>query len=396
MKTSSIYSRYIGPFLKKLFRNRNIIIVSEGAVKHYPMSAKIQLLMVLGTMGFLSWASYSTGSYFAAQNILHEKERKLENTALANRRMEEQYALLQRDLSKLQENSKDLSEYERFVMEQHSNVADAGPKPSQEDKEMDAGGIAHLSQNLLQERIDYLEDLVDQMHTEREQLVASIKDRTKDQISIFNDIIQSTGLSVAKLSHQPQLHPKPTPSEETQSNNSSPNAFANQGGPFIPDSSESFAAQEPDLFSDLDSMVKLGTIVRALPAGVPIKHAEVTSGFGRRVDPITHRWAVHKGMDFSGPENSKAAATSDGVVTFAGRSSAYGYMVEVSHGYGIATRYAHLKRLLVHEDQRVSKGDFVGVQGNTGRSTGTHLHYEVRFNQTALNPNKFVALKNVF
>jgi murein DD-endopeptidase MepM/ murein hydrolase activator NlpD len=100
--------------------------------------------------------------------------------------------------------------------------------------------------------------------------------------------------------------------------------------------------------------------------------------------------AFHSGVDLAGPEHAKVLATNDGKVEFAGWQSAYGNMVDIKHQYGLSTRYAHLERVLVQPEQWVKKGQVIGIQGSTGRSTGHHLHYEVRYQGRAINPNNFL------
>jgi murein DD-endopeptidase MepM/ murein hydrolase activator NlpD len=116
----------------------------------------------------------------------------------------------------------------------------------------------------------------------------------------------------------------------------------------------------------------------------------LTSGFGVRRDPFTGRGAVHEGLDFGGPDNARALATAPGRVVEAGASGAYGIMVEIDHGMGIRTRYAHLKKTLVRPGDRVTFHEPVGIMGSTGRSTGEHLHYEIRNDGRPLDPAKFL------
>lgn len=392
--SKSLWS-YLNPCNSKLFRSRNIIVVSQGEVKHYPVSSTLQLFCLAVVMGTLSWGSYSTGSYFAAQTILEEKERKIETTTMANRRIEEQYGLLKRDLAKLTDKEGELSEYERFVISQHHQ---------RNTKDFDAtrlndGGLASLGHSLLQDRIDYLEGLVDQLKTDRETLVSSIRERTKEQITAFEDIIENTGLTLAKLSNHPQAKLKVEEIETAGLTTDESGAYVNQGGPYVPDNPTAtmlgLEEEEQSMMSDLNTMLLLSDIHRALPLAPPIlEDHHLSSSFGRRVDPITKRWAIHRGLDFVGQYGSKIHATAPGTITYADRNGAYGNFVEIDHGYGITTRYAHLKTIAVAQGDTVNKGDVIGLQGNTGRSTGSHLHYEVRFNRTALNPRKFIEAHN--
>lgn len=382
--------RYAGIFTGKCFRNRNIIVVSEGEVKHYPISSKLQLLAIAGTIGFISWASYSTGSYFSSQSILEEKQRKIESTALLNRRMEREFALLKRDLQKIQGNTETLDEYEQFVLQQHSNrintfQGDTTLRGFNDDN------LSRLNANMLQERIDYLEEVVDQMKSERDVFVSAIRARTQEQVVAFEDIISATGLKVASLTKHPQAKLKIKEIQQSAEESTFASLdLSHQGGPYIPESPVSFTQDEEALFQQLDQMMLLSDIVATIPTARPMENAHTTSTFGRRVDPITKRWAVHKGLDFVGNANNKVKSTAEGVVTFAGRQGAYGNLIEIEHGYGIRTRYAHLGKILVAEGQTIEKGQTIGIQGNTGRSTGSHLHYEVRFNSAAMNPKKFI------
>ena len=117
---------------------------------------------------------------------------------------------------------------------------------------------------------------------------------------------------------------------------------------------------------------------------------KLNSGFGYRRDPLRRRGAVHTGLDFGGPRNAPVQATAPGTVVEAGRSGAYGIMVVIDHGLGIETRYAHLSRALVRVGDKVTAGSRSGPMGRTGRATGPHLHYEIRFDGRALNPRPFL------
>ena len=116
----------------------------------------------------------------------------------------------------------------------------------------------------------------------------------------------------------------------------------------------------------------------------------VTSDFGSRVDPYTSERVMHAGIDIAGPHGKEIIAPSDGTVVFSGLEGGYGNVIVIDHGYGIKTRYGHLASLKVKAGERVKRGDLIAAMGNTGRSTGPHLHYEVRVNGIAQNPRKFI------
>lgn len=128
----------------------------------------------------------------------------------------------------------------------------------------------------------------------------------------------------------------------------------------------------------------------AIPSRRPIDAMKLSSGYGMRVHPVTGRLARHNGIDIPAPHGTPIYATADGVVGRAQRLGGYGLYVEVEHGNGIQTRYGHMSSFAVASGQRVKKGDIIGYVGSTGRSTGNHLHYEVRIAGTPVNPIPFV------
>lgn len=141
------------------------------------------------------------------------------------------------------------------------------------------------------------------------------------------------------------------------------------------------------------SLARMEALERGL-AGIPqvnpARMDYITSGFGYRADPFSGRAAFHAGVDFKGPIGAPVHAAAQGRVAFAGRKQGYGNVVEIDHGNGLMTRYAHLSRITVAPGQAVSASDTIGAIGNTGRSTGPHLHFEVRHGDRAINPRPFL------
>ncbi|WP_374335016.1 M23 family metallopeptidase [Leeia sp.] len=127
-----------------------------------------------------------------------------------------------------------------------------------------------------------------------------------------------------------------------------------------------------------------------LPELMPVNIGEFTSNFGPRSDPFSRRQAMHEGIDFAAPVGTSIQAAGAGTVIYAGYHHDYGYMVEIDHGHGITSRYAHASRLLVQMGDHVQTGDEIAKVGSTGRSTGSHLHFEVRFDGVAQNPSRFI------
>jgi murein DD-endopeptidase MepM/ murein hydrolase activator NlpD len=122
----------------------------------------------------------------------------------------------------------------------------------------------------------------------------------------------------------------------------------------------------------------------------PVDHVQFTSTFGVRSDPFRGTAAMHAGVDIPGAIGTPIYATADGIVVRAGVAGGYGNMVAINHGRGIETRYGHMSKILVEANARVHRGQMIGLMGSTGRSTGSHLHYEVRIDGHAVNPVPFL------
>ncbi len=165
------------------------------------------------------------------------------------------------------------------------------------------------------------------------------------------------------------------------------------GGPLVPlDPSTMFDSKVKELDEALDALDSLRKEARRLPLANPAPGHVVTSPFGVRTDPLLGTAALYSGMDFRAPVGMPARVTAPGVVVKAGWNGGYGRMVEVDHGQGFTTRYGHLSKILVSVGQKLKAGEVIGQTGSSGRSTGPHLHYEVRRNGEAVNPLRFLAV----
>lgn len=177
-------------------------------------------------------------------------------------------------------------------------------------------------------------------------------------------------------------------------------SYSGQGGPLAPIRFTTSGDVEIDettsraneVILQLDQLNLYRIAAQKLPFGFPVRGTyRSTSGFGPR-------WGrIHEGHDWAGATGTPIHTTADGIVSFAGRQGGYGNIIKIKHEFGFETRYAHLSRIRVKVGQRVSLGERIGDMGNTGRSTGTHLHYEVRVDGKAVNPMKYIkAARDVF
>ena len=166
------------------------------------------------------------------------------------------------------------------------------------------------------------------------------------------------------------------------------------GGPLIPLKGSDAVQFEKSLAAAqtfLREAEGMNRVVRSLPVRRPLpKSYDTSSTFGTRVDPFTRGYAMHSGLDFRASTGTPVRATADGKVVHADWQGGYGRLVEVDHGFGLTTRYAHLSAIEVSAGDTIRKGDVVGEVGSSGRSTGPHLHYEVRIDEEAVDPVSFL------
>lgn len=155
--------------------------------------------------------------------------------------------------------------------------------------------------------------------------------------------------------------------------------------------SDEFVQQQHNLTALQDYLITNDSIIGAIPSGRPVgEDSWVSSFFGQRVDPFSGKKAFHSGLDYAGRAGSTVHASADGIVSWSGQRSGYGGLVEIDHGNGYVTRYAHNKELKVTTGDRVKKGEVVALMGSTGRSTGPHVHFEILRDGRPVNPSNYL------
>lgn len=241
---------------------------------------------------------------------------------------------------------------------------------------------------------DALAQMADNAQTEADDIAYEMKLMAERHDDIFEQLEEAVTISMApldKMFTSAGLDPDDLIAQVQR-------GYSGQGGPLGPlapsviDDSDESAARASRILDSLDRMNLYRLAVEKAPFAMPLRTSfRFTSGFGRR-------WGrMHEGTDLAGAHGSPILATADGTVIHAGWQSGYGNLVKIRHDFGIETRYGHMSKIRVKKGQKVSRGDLIGDMGNTGRSTGTHLHYEVRVNGNAVNPMTFIkAAKNVF
>jgi len=218
-------------------------------------------------------------------------------------------------------------------------------------------------------------------------IFSQLEDAVEASIQPLERIFNAAGLSTESLLRQVRA------GYQSRSASLLPISVSTMGT--LDDNSDEMRANS--VLSALEEIDLYRIALARTPFAMPVSGARMTSGFGPRRDPITGGRRLHAGQDWGGTRGAPIRATADGVVVFAGRQSGYGNLVTIRHDFGFETRYAHLSSIAVREGQRVSRGEHIGGMGSTGRSTGVHLHYEIRVGGEPINPMTYIrAAQNVF
>lgn len=236
--------------------------------------------------------------------------------------------------------------------------------------------IANAQSALLQ--ADEMAERIELMKDQNEQIFRQLEEAMTISVEPLDKMFRNAGMNTDTLLNKVR------------------SGYSGQGGPLMP-LSFSTRGEEPSadalranrILNQMDRLNLYRIAAQKAPFAIPVKDAfRYTSGFGMR-------WGrMHKGADFAAPHGTPIYATADGVVVHASWQSGYGRMVTIQHEFGIETRYAHMSKIRVKKGQRVSRGQRIGDMGSTGRSTGTHLHYEVRVGGRAVNPMIYIKAAN--
>ena len=310
-----------------LFRDRDLFAHDGSKLRRFRISAPLQAVFFLMLLGLVAWASYATARLVARPGSLSSGVSLPAATEARARMIEQRQAIIEAAL--------------------------AGQKI---DPEVLAAAVAsgRLAKDGPLARVE-------QQQLAQAALVAKALD-VRYQVTAAE--LKRLGISPARVGTQ------------------------GVGGPFESAANSSFKA----LFDSWKKLDQLQDGVIAVPSDKPVKlNVEFTSGFGVRSDPFHAGAAMHPGIDLAGSYGTPIYATADGTVLRAGwNSGGYGNLVEVDHGRGITTRYGHMSAILVSPGDHVTRGQQIGRMGSTGRSTGNHLHYEVRIDGRAVNPIPFM------
>jgi murein DD-endopeptidase MepM/ murein hydrolase activator NlpD len=391
-------------FFDRIFPERQIYHRSGGSVRYVSLSPGKQALLALSAVGIAGWCVYATtntlleGPQSTASNAEVERERAKYDRWLNESRaqaaasqalLEERTRQFDRataDFESRHEVLRSLLEYAggdsiqlaatrpierdgaRIIMA--ASIDEAEPRQSRavtsEPYQVTAVGFRARAESL---------------EVEQERTLSELEDQVAERSEHVRGVLRMTGVSMASLT--------------------GPDAEGGAGGPLVPQDfvaylrdsglNPAFADRVAQVAARVTESRRLADIANSTPLAVPVAvDSRQTSGYGQRIDPFTGRPTFHSGLDMAAFERAPVVATSPGTVVFAGTRSGYGYTVEIDHGHGFKTRYAHLRDIQVQRGEGVAIGQRIGSMGSTGRSTATHLHYEVWFRGRPVDPLNFL------
>ena len=414
--------------IKKWFPERQVHLRTEGRVTFFCITTFAQILFAILFLGTSGWVSFTSYSYVEHDKIIAGKNNLIANARLAYESLLDEVAeyqnkfntitsdlehnhalmlgLVERNAS-LQQDLRSVSRELEDTQDERHDISTAREallgKLAQIEVEMRAlnGHNVALKDNLnsvegdlqtalsernkalfegtrLRRHVTDLETRLGQLQDTHENSAQRLTEQTIGQIQMMEKIINVAGIDPKKLKIPATRVP------------------LGQGGPFIPASSKDLlpAGKLKDslinLESHLDRLNALKQVMERLPLTAPLDNWSITSRFGKRRDPINKRWSAHYGIDFGGVVRQSIYAPAPGTVRVAGWRAKYGRFIEIDHGSGVRTRYGHLHKILVKRGQQVAFRDKIGLLGNSGRSTGPHLHYETVLKGKAVDPMKFL------
>lgn len=431
--------------LDRIFPEREIILRTETRVRYLKVRPWFQKGVVILFAGLVSWAGYSTYQFYRQDSIVLAKEIEIargnqayrslldeisnsqREIARISRELEQNNREAQRQLSASRDHAKNLEKQNYSLKERLTNVRDELGKTERERSQVltqreqlnsqlsaleqrlngisnqkyslednlvsveselrrvtSERNVARLELDRMHGQVASLQERLQEIHGTQLAMMSEFSARSEEKIDRLETVIAMTGVDVNQMISRTDVP-------------------LGQGGPLVEidmekaDEKQVLQASIYAFEFQMNRWDALNAVLERMPLAVPVKTGRLSSTYGKRRDPVTGRWAMHGGLDYAAYFKTPIYSTAAGTVSFAGWKSSFGRVVEVDHGYGVMTRYAHLYKALVKTGDEIEFGQAIGQMGSSGRSTGTHLHYEVLVDGETQDPMKFIeAGRHVF
>ncbi len=362
----------LGAFVESIFPERHLYIRSGGETHGHVLTTGKQFVLAVIISAILCWLLVSTSFtvfFTATQGTSAENQMRMMK-AQSERWIADRQARLDLAMQQANANTGSLEDLANTVEKRHNALAQV-----LKDFKGVPGAAAALSPAPIDQNLPPVERIYS-IRAEQERMISQAEVFAKTRAERLRLAFRLAGLNPASFAGGGQSGPLAGKDAKALS--------------VILGVDEDFAERISNAANDLSDMRGLQRNSERIPFGRPTIGTRTTSGFGVRFDPFNRTPRFHQGQDFSGAYLTPIYATAPGVVAFVGVRSGYGNCVEIDHGNGFKTRYAHLAAFSVRAGQRVAVDQRIASMGNSGRSTGTHLHYEVWINSRPQNPARFL------
>ena len=398
-KDSSTFVERFQAWQLAYFPERQLFLRSEGRVRFLTIHSYTQMAIAASALSALIWGAVTSYAYLTRDHVLENKNKTISTMSNQYKELSSDFSALE---SEVERRASLLEERQRFLEEMLDAPAEGLPEvvepttdttttsetvPEQQSSLLDRLFSEAKASAAVPNNTDRRAQLLEQLRKleQRQRTVAeTIHNDLQAQLAFVDTSLSETGLTSNDL--------LPQASDEDRA----------AGGPYIPEMSFDgiFHTSDGNTFAQIiEQSERLEMVTNALdsyPVGKPTEKYYISDRFGSRIDPFKKVRSKHYGLDMAGWPGSAIEATAPGTVIYAGWYGPYGNMVEVDHGNGFRTRYGHMRKLSVKKNEQVELGQKLGEMGKTGRATGTHLHYEVWFNDKVRDPMPFIkAAENV-
>ena len=414
---SSLWSLITAPFravwhlIERVFPPREITVMDtpRGNVYTYQQGSFWRFTRFCAKVGLVIWAAWSTYVFVYHRPMLQKRTKQLEEMRATHDR---HMADLQTYLTKFNELTRKLNVNDDKIL--HAEKLNEKQKEELLNTRLKTWGEMDFLRTRLTEMFtdaEYAPEYTkmaelsaeweltraenDAIKKQNEQIAAGMLDIADADSQIVETVSKMTNDNIADLrSHLKTISTTITSlglNEKTLVEKANKYSSPTVGAAFNPlEMNKSLDPKYQKLADSLELWNGLNKLMRILPIGAPVESVRVTSNFGKRNDPFTGKPKQHRGIDFAGKIGTELMAVAPGRVISAGERVGYGLTVEIDHGLGFTTLYAHLSKATVARGDWVRPGTIVGLGGSSGRSTGPHLHYEIRYKGNPFNPSKFV------
>jgi len=379
---------------KPLFSTKEIIFRSAGRAKVINISSKMQIFALLFIFVIAIWSAYSYHMYHKSGKLLS----KLDRTRSAYADLMSDFVAVHKNINSMfslisKEDSSDELDLSRY-MQQTQVMEDKIKKMTDENDWLQDEDINLRTAILERDRALSERNL---LLSKIKQLEASVQSLESSEMEILNKVEKISETEARKIKEAISAINKTLKRQNKYFNPDAGGKRNNTGGKFEPApmlENKDLSKKMQDVFLKIDDLNYYREVMQSVPIGKPVWKYYVSSPFGHRADPFNKKSAAHKGVDLSANKGTVIKTMAKGKVSQAKWGSGYGNYIEIDHGNGFKTKYAHLNKMYVKKGDVLEKGQEIGEVGATGRATGPHLHYEVIFNGAHVDPMAFItALK---